>query len=383
MPHELKFRPRSTAAYPESDRRQIGARRNAAGMTLVELMVVIAIIGILVSLMLPAVQAVRESGRRATCANHLRQFGLAVQNYISIGQRVPPAYCVTPEQIDQGRGHSWSVHGRLLPLMEQSAAAQRIELGTDWHLQVDSGVTHSLPPGWLCPSEVRSEIRYKEGRPYVAPTSYGFSAGTFHVYTPPDGSVASVSPTRGVSMQASVARPASRPYRMSLLRSGDGAFIVNGRLTTSAFVDGLSHTLAIAEVKTYQPYVRNTGPIPGGVPNGRDQFLQIEGQFKTTGHTVWPDGRVHHAGVTTAFPPGTFVPHERGGRVYDIDVSSQQEGKSSTQSTFAAITSRSHHVGLVQIALMDGAVRSLSHSIDQELYRAMGTRHGSESEALP
>lgn len=341
------------------------------GLTLVEIMVVISAMGAVIALMLPAVQSAREAGRRVACSNHLRQLSLAVQNYISIEQFTPPSYCVTPRQIFDQRGHSWSVHGRLLPLMEQPTAAQRIELGSDWHQQVETGVTAARLSGWLCPSETQSMIRYRNGKPYVSPTSYGFCAGTWHVFTPSgDRSALTVN-------SAHVRRESSTQ------RSGNGAFIVNGRLRPAAFVDGLSNTLAIAEVKTYQPYVRNTESPLETMPSSRDQLRNVMGQFKTSGHTVWPDGRIHHAGMTTTFPPNSFIPFEFDGKTYDIDVSTQQEGKSTTRPTYAAITSRSHHANLVQVAMMDGSVRSLSDSIDRRLYQHLGTRRGGEVATPP
>jgi prepilin-type processing-associated H-X9-DG protein len=98
-----------------------------------------------------------------------------------------------------------------------------------------------------------------------------------------------------------------------------------------------------------------------------------------TGHTEWPDGRVHHSGFTTVFTPNTRVPYADGGRDYDIDYNSRQEGSNATQKTYAAITARSHHSGgLVNVLLMDGSVRSVTRNIDLTTWRALGTRSGGE-----
>ncbi|MEL6894519.1 MAG: DUF1559 domain-containing protein [Planctomycetota bacterium] len=334
-------------------------RDRVSAFTLIELLVVIAIIGIVVAMLLPAVMSARESMRRMSCANHLRQWMIAVHNYQSAYQVFPASYKVDAAKIDIGLGHSWSVHGRLLPFVEAGPAAQRVELATDWHDQLQVGVTHIRPPMWLCPSEPNDRVRTRDGRPYVAPTNYGFNAGTWHVFTPFD-----------------------HPDAARRGRGGDGAFIVNGRLRPAAFLDGLSQTIAMAEVKTYQPYLRNLrdvhdDEISAGPPTAL-MLHDLDGQFKTTGHTVWPDGRVHHTGITTTYAPGTRVSHTHDGQTYDIDFSTQQEGKSNVRSTFAAITARSHHPGIVQMARMDGSVSALTHSIDLDLYRALGTRGGSE-----
>ncbi len=323
------------------------SRRSA--FTLIELIVVIAIIGVLVSLLLPAVQSAREATRRIACRNHLKQFGLAVHNYMAAHQKIPPAFCVSRFQIESELGESWSVHARLLPFMEQQDAVDRVRFDVDWHEQVDTAITYTKFPGFLCPSEPNSDIRLKEGRPYVAPTSYAFLGGTWEIFDPVSG------------------------------RSGDGAFIVNGSLSDTDFPDGLSLTMAAAEVKTYQPYLRNTQTVPMTAPNTSRAFQGISGEFKLSGHTVWPDGRIHHTGLTTTFVPNQWVRFVQGGREYDIDFSTQQEGNSSTVPTLAAVTARSYHAGLVNGLRMDGSVDAISDSVDLQVYRALGTRRGGEA----
>src|SRR5262245_32931862 len=87
-----------------------GSRLQAAGFTLVELLVVIAIIGVLVALLLPAVQAAREAARRMSCGNNLKQMGLASQNFHDVHLSLPP--------IDMGDcWATWAVF--LMPHMEQ------------------------------------------------------------------------------------------------------------------------------------------------------------------------------------------------------------------------------------------------------------------------
>jgi prepilin-type processing-associated H-X9-DG protein len=98
-----------------------------------------------------------------------------------------------------------------------------------------------------------------------------------------------------------------------------------------------------------------------------------------TGHTEWPDGRVHHSGFTTVFTPNTKVPLTVGGITHDIDYNSRQEGNSATQRTYVAITSRSYHAGgLVNVLLMDGSVRSVSDNVGLPVRRALGARAGGE-----
>lgn len=319
------------------------------GSTLIELVVVMSIITLLMSLSLMGVQAIRETARRMCCTNNLRQIGLALHNYESAFGSFPMAFHTTPTENADRTGASWSIHGRLLPYIERSNEYSKVDLSTDWHQQVQSGITFLRIPVYLCPSEPNDEFRTRYGKPYVAPLSYGFNSGTWMVYDP-------------VTHQ-----------------SGDGAFAVNRAIKTADVLDGLSHTLAAAEVKTYQAYIRNTnGSANLLMPTSRLHFMAASGEFRQTGHTVWPDGRVHHSGVTAVFTPNTIVRYVHKGVEYDIDFNSQQEGKSDTRMTCAAITSRSYHSGLVNVLLLDTSVRALASSVDIDTWRALSTRRGRE-----
>ncbi len=335
-------------------------RRRA--FTLIELLVVIAIIAILIGLLLPAVQKVREAAARLQCQNNLKQLSLAVHNYESAMGLYPPSMHAPVGSTFGVNNGSWSVHGRILHYIEQGNAGARVnlEVGYDQPPNSTSGVPTMRIPVFMCPSEVNDRVRLRNGVPYVYPHNYGFNYGTWLSWDPNTG------------------------------QGGDGVFFPNARLKPTSISDGLSNTLMIAEVKAFTPYARNlfTGvPVtPPSTPAEVAALILASGDIRAfadtnlnTGHTEWPDGRVHHAGFTTVIGPNTPVPVERNGAIYDMDFNSVQEGNSATVPSRAAITARSYHSGgIVNVALMDGSVRSVAKSITLGIWRALGTRAGGE-----
>ncbi len=323
------------------------------GVTLVELLVVLAIIGSLAALLLPAVQAAREAARRVQCGNNLKQMGLAVQNYESVHRVFPPGGIFTGTT-------SWSAHGRIMPYLEQAAALDRVRFDLDWQdpLNLATGIQKLRISQYTCPSDPLSKEYYYDDEGAVSAVSYGFNFGTWFVFDPRNNSY------------------------------GDGCFHVNARIGTQSVTDGLSNTLCLAEVKSFTPYIRNTAN-PGAVvpPNlqyltsfiGGAQFKMGKSQNDNGGHTEWCDSPVHESGFTTVFVPNQMVIYVHSdGNSYDIDFNSRYEGTSWTQPTYAAVTSRSYHAGLVNSVRMDGSVHATADNISREVWRAMGTRSGSE-----
>src|SRR4051812_17623314 len=101
--------------------------------TLVELLVVIAIIGILVALLLPAIQAAREAARRSQCQNHLKNIGLAIQNYHTAKNRFPKGFVST----GSGAIEAWAWSVFLLPYLEEQAIFDQLRPAEEWVSPVD------------------------------------------------------------------------------------------------------------------------------------------------------------------------------------------------------------------------------------------------------
>lgn len=313
-------------------------RRSA--FTLVELLVVIAVIGILVALLLPAVQAARESARRAQCANHLKQVGLALANYQSSVGTFPAAgmYAMVP-------GETLSVHCTLLPYIEQDAV--RTEMLSSAGLAAAKQQRISI---YLCPSDPNTGPA-PSGSSTRYPICYGFNYGTWMVYD------------------------------WNNRQSGDGAFSVNCAHRPSAYPDGLSHTLSAADVKALTPYLRDglNPNTPGAPLPTPDSIAKLGGSFKSNGHLEWNDARAIQAGLTATFPPNTWVPYDNGGIIVDIDFDSNREGNTLSGVTYAAVTARSYHPGVVNALFMDGSVRVARSEIAPLVWRSFATRAGGEA----
>jgi prepilin-type N-terminal cleavage/methylation domain-containing protein len=347
----LQCGPYTTLLAPIEKERMNKDNRN--GFTLVELLVVIAIIGVLVGLLLPAVQAAREAARRMQCQNNLKQISLACHNYHSAFDRFPPSAVLDLSVGATANNGSWGVHGRILPYLEQGNLFERVDLSIAWDSQMVIDQLKISP--YACPSDPGSDqVRDPGGgRPKLYPTTYGFNFGTWFVYSP------------------------------TTRRGGDGMFFPNTCVRFRDCLDGTSHTLLAAEVKAWTPYRRNGGPTTTDIPTNAAQLEAIvpsAPDFKDTGHTEWPDGRVHHTGFTATMTPNTKVSHTNAGMLLDVDFNSWQEGRNGNAGlpTYAAITARSHHVGLVHTARVDGSINSVTNSIDMQIWRGMSTRNGRE-----
>jgi prepilin-type N-terminal cleavage/methylation domain-containing protein len=302
------------------------------GFTLIELLVVIAIIAILIALLLPAVQQAREAARRSQCKNNLKQLGLAMHNYLDVYTVFPPAGVYSLNAVTSVA--SWSVQSRLFPYIDQGNMANLIDYRYGYKGPFPAGealnnenMANTRIGLFLCPSESNSQQK-SSGR---WPLSYGANIGQYFTWNPTTG------------------------------QFGTGAFGPNSRTSARDFLDGMSNSLMFSEVRGYQKFndadTTLTSTPPASAP--------VAGStLKDSAHTEWCEGRSPQHSFTTLFGPNS----------HDIDAISVGEGKSASDATYAILTSRSSHAGIVNAALMDGSVRSISSSIHVGTWQNLGAR---------
>jgi hypothetical protein len=279
--------------------------------------------------------------------NNLKQVGLALHLYADVNRRFPPVSAMPLGQVFQ----PWSAHARLLPHLEQQNLADLIDFTTSSQFPSNPTAARTRVAIYMCPSEVNDRQRITPTLVHY-PLNYGFNEGTWFIYDPRTGAV------------------------------GDGAFHPNKAFSPAEIVDGLSGTLAAADVKAYQPNLWDTnrpntmGVAAPATPAAVAAFFG--GTFDSNGHTEWVEGDVHETGFTTTLGPNTKTPYTSGGVTYDVDVTSMRDGESATVPTYASVTARSYHPGIVNASFLDGSVRSVTSAVDLQVWRALGTRAGGE-----
>ncbi len=325
------------------------AASSRRAFTLIELLVVIAIIAILIALLLPAVQQAREAARRTQCKNNLKQLGLALHNYLDTHRVFPP------NGVSNASGtQTWSAQAFVLPFLEGSNLYNTINFGIGYGQGTNAtlNIKAMRIPVLICPSDPNDKQRVTSGGAADHyPLSYAVGRGIYEV------------------------------HRTTLTFDGGAAFAYNRSTSDRDFIDGMSNTIAMSEVKCFTPRFHDNCSLPTSVTfdeNTLGSLLGTTGWDPQNGHTEWVSGNTIHTGFTTTFTPNTKVLHTVGGVVYDIDATSKREASGSGVcdgiTTYAVVTSRSWHTGIVQTLLMDGSARSISSNIDLDTWQNLGQR---------
>jgi prepilin-type N-terminal cleavage/methylation domain-containing protein/prepilin-type processing-associated H-X9-DG protein len=303
-------------------------RSRRHGFTLVELLVVIAIIGILVALLLPAVQAAREAARRLQCSNNLKQIGLAAHNFDSAMQKLPPGYLgpVPAKRID-GQDQCVGVLAFLLPQMEQQAVYDGIAVD----LRVDQRA-----PFWTTNAPTWATAQYRLGM-FICPSDNPYSGTEMVVVCYNTWFESSTSQLRLDGEYFTGASGANALGRTNYLGCAGGYGIVD--LPAQDHYRGVFHSRSAYSLGDIRDGTSNTimfAESAGGEdPNTRRRFLS----------NSWMG-----AGCIPVF------------------------GGLGDRSWYRF---SSQHGDLAQACFADGSVRQLNYSIDQNVYRAMaGIRDG-------
>ncbi len=333
--------------------RHLSARRNGNGFTLVELLVVIAIIGVLVALLLPAVQAARESARRMSCLNNLKQLGLALHNHLSARKEFPTG------------GHKCEIAGfydSILPYVEAETLDDQLEkVGNRWAGYGDSGsrnaqLLRAWGPSYLwCPSsDLPKRIELNEDNEnalyeqHVLPMYAAISGATNNVLDSPE--------YRDVA-----------PVQRGVL-ARNGMFYAESFMKPKRVTDGLSNTMAMAEQSDW-------GLDKGVTP--RDIRSSINGgAFASTCDAqmagVAGDGPVS---LTQIRGKNVFVYNLTTVR-YPINDKEWMSVRAAGKSHWGEYnkTIQAAHPGGANVLLADGSARLLSDSTDIEMLRRLACR---------
>jgi prepilin-type N-terminal cleavage/methylation domain-containing protein len=311
--------------------------------TLVELLVVIAIIGILVALLLPAVQAAREAARRTQCKNNLHNMGLALHNFENTYGYLPSG---SPQLFAGGSGYL-SPQAQILPFIEEDAVGKLMDINVGPFDEPNYSAARNQPDVFLCPSDPLRGIAADMGW-----NNYHANSGTWVSITGWDGVFGPNYEAGGHSLE---------PLRLGQI------------------VDGTSKTVAFAEVANgFGPDIQ-APPDPladcfefGGSPSGdvraaRAAFLARDwrqaripwnGEWRWRGYP-WSEGTVWRGWYNHLLPPNSpcWMP---GGDWWLL-----------------VTPATSYHGDVISIALCDGSVQSITSGIDPDVWIQMGTRNGS------
>jgi len=377
--------------------------RARTAFTLIELLVVIAIIGVLIGLLLPAVQSARESGRRAQCINNLKQLGLAVQSYVTV-TKVLPAQTLDNVALLGGTGTvnwftSWTAS--ILPNLEQQPLFNAINFNVPMMelappiLGANTTVGLTTISTLLCPSEsVTKSMDFSPNGPngYTAQFAVSNYAGNYGGPPMIRACSGAIVPVQGRTLIFNLMTAAklippltAGPVRMQM--------ITDGTANTALFSEHLFSTTA--------PYTAGDASVTPGGQNGRrglfpvpstvtlDQASTANAQAFVSACQGLPVGTAPLAGIGFGAQWLMSIDYATANNAYTHVMA--PNGISCTGSNDAtgyysgvnggfgaAISATSNHPGGVNVGFCDGSVKFIRETIGLQTWWALGTRSGHE-----
>ena len=321
--------------------------------SLVELLAVVAIIGVLTGLLLPAVQNAREAARRADCLSRLRQIALAMQNYESARGALPPGSVAQEYPAEPATPHTfyrWSALAHALPFMEHAAALEAIDLQTPLYArdfsipEANREAVRAVVPEFLCPSDRQERVS-----PAFGPTNYALCAGS--------------------------GAEGGTPF------NSDGLFYINSATPLRQIADGTSQTALAAECTLGES-------VPPLTPRAEADPRLVYGFARAAPLTEASCDET--ATWNLSDPPGfawangefrsALYNHHRPPNASQFDCVSAKliAPLAERYAAYGWRTARSYHPGGVNVAMADGSAAFFDEGVDRPLWQALSTRSGGE-----
>jgi prepilin-type N-terminal cleavage/methylation domain-containing protein/prepilin-type processing-associated H-X9-DG protein len=325
--------------------------------TLIELLVVVAILGVLIGLLLSAVQKARQAANRLSCANNLKQIALAMHHYESVHGLFPPAF--KGDGVPIAYFASWSPLAELNPFLEQTAIYNQMDLNLQtYESTIPFNITgpnqfavQQTVKLFLCPSDKMQPVTMglTYGVPVLGPTNYAFCNGS--------------------------GQNGGSPW------DADGVFVAKRAMRIADISDGTSNTAMIAESTLGQGAPSASGPPPAPLST---VYAYLAGQalnetacaaatlwnVEQLRGFMWASGEIRCASYNHYFPPNA---------VQADCVTFDARPGPTRYTALGWRAARSLHGGGVNLALCDGSVRFVADTIDLTIWRALATRAGGEA----
>lgn len=345
-----------------------------AGFTLVELLVVIAIIGVMVGLLLPAVQAAREAARRMQCSNNLKQLGLAAHNFESSFKYFPPTQHTKVYTETDGtrvtRTSDAPFQVAMMPYFEQGSKYDLFNL--DYNTNSDAPLHTSIPanpgvnaaaratdvPTFLCPSDPSSNDYFGAGRQ------------SYH------GSIGGAAYRGGTRLDGIFAKP--YPASGDVMKGPTMAEITDGTSNTAMFAEVMRGTLQYNDTafNNTTAFFATAALTGDQLLDGRNQPECLPGADSTGATLIRYTGHQYYRALSLNIVYSHTLPINWNRRVQDP--TQQRYNCGGTGFTTLHMAASSYHPGGANVCLADGSVRFFSDSTDFALWQAIGSRAGGE-----